>query len=105
MAITFAPIVGSIFTAIAIVVLLLPLQAGLRTFVPQSTQRTQAIITACVLLALVSAFSLLLSPSSLPHARLSFRALWSIYIVALVGSFFWPCDGSVQTPSAHDRTA
>ena len=107
LAVVFAPIVGSIFTAIAIAVLLLPLRAGLRAFIPQSTPWAHAIVAACVLLALVSASCLLLSPTSLPHGRLSFWALWAIYAVALVVSFFCPfaAHSRVQPHSPHDGTA
>jgi hypothetical protein len=105
LAIVFAPIAGSIFTAIVIAVLLLPLRAGLRAFMPQSTQRTYGIIAASVLLALVTAFSLVLSAESLPDGRLSFWALWAFYVVALAFSFFWPLatQSKIQAHSVHDH--
>jgi hypothetical protein len=91
----FAPIVGIIFSAVIVVVFLLPLGAGLRHFFPSRTQRTHAIIAASILLALVTVFSLMGTDSTFPMGRINFWASWLGYSLALVASIFWPLSARV----------
>lgn len=92
----FAPITGSVFTAIVIAVLLFPFRAALRTFMPLSTQRAHGAMAAAVLLALVTVFSCVVPAESILLTRLGFWTFWAFYVVALTLSFFWPLAATKQ---------
>jgi hypothetical protein len=90
LAILFAPIVGVIFTAIVVTLLLLPVRAVLRRFRPGASQRSHALVAAALLCALVTVFSLVGSRTTFPAGRLSFWALWTCYSLSVTASFCWP---------------
>jgi len=93
---------GIIIFPIVFAVLLLPLQAGLRHFMPQSTQQVHAIIAALVLFVVVAAWILSRQLSGVPsppyeHGYLCQWIFWPLFALVIVISFFWPF-GAQSTP-------
>ena len=90
-------------------VLLLPLRAGLRRFMPPSTPHTRAIVAFLVLLAVRAAFTLPRQLSGVPappyqHGYLAHWIFWSVFIVAITIAFFWPF-GIQSRSSSYDHAA
>jgi hypothetical protein len=82
-------------------VVLLPLRAGLRRFLPKITPRTHAIVAGLVLFMLVAAMILprqLAGVPVKPHQH-SYACKWTFWLVLAVAvdvSFFWPFGGAVR---------
>ncbi len=105
---------GIIVFPIVFAVLLFPLRAALRRFMPQSTQRTHAIVAAPVLYVLPAARTLGRQLSGVPaepfeHGYLSQWIFWAVFAVAVAISFFWPfgAPGPVRrdsTPSTPPKS-
>ena len=90
-------------------VVLLPLRAGLRRFMPHRTQRTHAIAAALVFWSLATAWVVAHVLSGIPslpfqHGYLCHWIFWSIFSFAVAISFFWPFGASNRNVS-YDRTA
>ena len=90
-------------------VVLLPLRAGLRRFMPHRTQRTHAIAAALVLWSLATAWVVAHVLSGIPslpfqHGYLCHWTFWSIFSFAVAISFFWPSGASNRNVS-YDRAA
>jgi hypothetical protein len=86
-------------------VLLFPLRAALRRFMPQSTQRTHALVAAVVLYVLPAARTLARQLSGIPakpfeHGYLCQWTFWAVFAFAIAISFFWPF-GAPTTIQAH----
>jgi hypothetical protein len=91
----YAFISGIISFPILFAVLLLPLRAGLRRFMPLSTQYTHAIVAGVVLYALRASIILARQLSGVPslpfqHGYLAQWLFWSFFVIAITISFFWP---------------
>jgi hypothetical protein len=93
----FAPIAGVIFSATAVTLLLLPLRAVLRRFLPGASQRSHALVTASVLIALVTGFTFASPQSTFLTGRLSFWAIWAVYALSITISLFWPLAANGKT--------
>ena len=81
----FAFVSGLMAFPILFAVLLLPLRAGLRRFIPASTPHTRAIVAFLVLLAVRAAFTLPRQLSGVPappymHGYLAHWIFWSVFI-------------------------
>ena len=103
----FALVSGIVAFPVLLAVLLLPLRAGLRRFMPASTPYTHAVVAFIVLFAIRAAITL---PGQLSgvrlqpfqHGYLAHWIFWSVFIVAITVAFFWPFG--TQTPrSTYDR--
>jgi len=86
---------GIVVFPIAFAVLLLPLRAGLRHFMPQSTDRTHAVVAAAVLFVVVAVWILARQLSGVPsppyeHGYLSQWIFWPLFVCVIAVSFFWP---------------
>src|SRR5258706_4506582 len=93
---------GIVVFPIVFAVLLLPLRAGLRRFMPQSTQQTHAVMAALKLFVVIAAWILARQISSVPsppyeHGYLCQWIFWPVFVVIIVISFFWPF-GTRTTP-------
>jgi hypothetical protein len=91
----YAFISGIVAFSILFAVLLLPLRAGLRRFMPDSAPRTHAIVAGIVLYALRVSIILARQLSGVPslpfqHGYLAQWIFWSVFIIAITISFFWP---------------
>ena len=71
---------------------LLPLLWGLRRFMPQRIQRTQAILAGLVLLGLAAAWVFTHPTLPFQHGFYVHWLFWSTVAVAVTISFFWPFD-------------
>jgi len=105
----FAFIAGIVGFPIVFAVILLPLRAGLRRFMPHNTQRTHAIVAGIVLYALRAALILVRQLSGVPsqpfqHGYLAQWIFWSIFVIAITIAFFWPFSAQSNS-SNHDRIA
>jgi hypothetical protein len=100
LAILSAPIVGVIFTAIVITLVVLPVRAVFRRLRPGASQRSHAVVSAGLLCALVTVFSLVGSRTTFTAGRLSFWALWTCYSLSVTASFCWPL--AAQSKSGGD---
>jgi hypothetical protein len=103
----FAFVSGLIAFPIIFAVLLLPLRAGLRRFMPASTPHARAMVAFLVLLAVRAAFTLPRQLSGVPaapyqHGYLAHWLFWSLFIVAISLAFFWPFGTRTQTSSCDD---
>jgi len=92
---------GLIVFPILFAVLLLPLRAGLRRFMPQETQRARAIVAALVLFILPAARTLARQLSGVPaepfeHGYLCQWIFWLVFVCAIAISFFWPFGGQAN---------
>jgi len=90
-------------------VLLLPLRAALRRFMPASTPHTRAIIAGLVLFALVAVMILPRQLAGEPvkphqHSYLAHWIFWSVFIVVITLAFFWPF-GTQNRISSHEHAA
>jgi hypothetical protein len=104
----YAFVSGIIGFPIVFAVLLLPLRAGLRRFMPHNTQRAHAIVAGIVLYALRAALILIRQLSGVPaqpfqHGYLAQWIFWSIFVIAITIAFFWPFVAQ-SNRSNHDRT-
>jgi hypothetical protein len=76
-------------------VVLLPLRAGLRRFMPGSSRRAQAIVAGLVLYILLASLILARQLSGAPakpyeHSYLDQWIFWSVFSIVVTVSFFWP---------------
>ena len=86
---------GIVVFPIMFAIILLPLRAGLRLFMPQRTQRTHAIIAGLVLFVLVAIWILARQLSGVQsppyeHGYLCQWIFWPLFVGAITISFFWP---------------
>ena len=91
----FAFTSGLMAFPVLLAVVLLPLQGGLRRFMPRGTERTHAVAAALVLVALVAALILPRQLAGVPvkpyqHSYLYKWAFWLLFALAVDLSFFWP---------------
>jgi hypothetical protein len=105
----FAFVGGLMAFPIMFAVVLLPLRAGLRRFMPHRTQRTHAIAAALVLWSLATAWVVAHVLSGIPslpfqHGYLCHWIFWSIFSFAVAISFFWPF-GASNSNSSYDHAA
>src|ERR1041385_6427110 len=97
----FAFVSGLIAFPILFAVLLLPLRAGLRRFMPRSTPHTHAVVAFIVLLAIRAAITLPRQLSGVPalpfqHGYLVHWIFWSVFTFAITIAFFWPFRTQTQ---------
>jgi hypothetical protein len=83
-------------------VLLLPLGAGVRRLMPLSSQRTHAIAAGIVLYVLRASIILARQLSGVPslpfqHGYLAQWIFWSLFVIAITISFFWPFGAEADT--------
>ena len=102
----FALVGGLMAFPIMFAVVLLPLRAGLRRFMPASTPRTHAVVAFIVLVAIRAAFTLPGQLSGVPalpfqHGYLVHWIFWSVFIFVITVAFFWPFRTQTQS-SSHD---
>src|SRR5690349_12223014 len=93
----FATISGLVGFPIIFALVLLPLRAGLRRFVPQATERTRAILAGMVLYALKASIILWRQLSGVPaqpfqHGYLAQWIFWSVFVIVITICFFWPLE-------------
>jgi hypothetical protein len=91
----FAFVSGLMVFPIMLAVILLPLRAGLRRFVPNRSESTYAILAGLVLVLLVVAHILPSQLAGLPvkpfqHNYTYKWAFWLLFALAVDISFFWP---------------
>jgi hypothetical protein len=106
----YASVSGLVAFPIVFAVLLLPLRAALRRFVPRGTPRTHAILAGITLFILRSALILIRQLSGAPalafqHGYLSQWIFWSLFVMAITISFFWPfgTQAPIEANPSHDR--
>jgi hypothetical protein len=95
---------GIVVFPIVFAVLLLPLRAGLRRYMPQSTQQTHAAVAALVLFVVVAIWILARQLSGIPspayeHGYLCQWIFWSLFVFVVAISFFWPNVGYANSSS------
>jgi len=105
----YAFISGIIGFPILFALVLLPLRAGLHRFMPYRTQRIYAIVAGMVLYALRAAVILARQLSDVPslpfqHGYLAQWIFWSIFVIAITISFFWPF-GTQSRTSSYDHAS
>jgi hypothetical protein len=91
----FAFVSGLVAFPIVFAVVLLPLRAALRRFMPRNTPTTQAIVAGIALFGLVALMILPRQLAGVPvqpfqHSYLAKWIFWSVLAVAVNISFFWP---------------
>jgi hypothetical protein len=91
----FAFVGGLMAFPIMFAVVLLPLRAGLRRFMPESTPHTHVVVAFIVLLAIRAADALPRQLSGVPapphmHGYLANWIFWSVFIAVIAVAFFWP---------------
>jgi hypothetical protein len=91
----YACISGLIGFPVVFALVLIPLRAGLRRFIPEATLQVHAILAGIVLYALRAALILRRQLSGSPalpfqHGYLGQWIFWSVFVVAITISFFWP---------------
>jgi len=91
----YAFVSGLFAFPIIFAVLLLPLRAGLRRFMPNSTQQTQAFVAGAVVLILVAGMILPGQLAGIPvkpyqQSYLHKWVFWLLLALAVDVSFFWP---------------
>jgi hypothetical protein len=91
----FAFVSGLVAFPVVLPVVLLPLAAGVRHFIPSAGERTRALVAAAVLLASVAALHIAVffrhwEPPPHGHGFWTHWAFWSVFSVAVAISFFWP---------------
>jgi high-affinity K+ transport system ATPase subunit B len=97
----YAFISGLMVFPILFASLLLPLQAGLRRFLPSSTPRTRAIVAGVVLIALVVVMILPRQLAGVPlkphqHSYFAKWTFWLLFAAAVDLSFFWPFGARIH---------
>src|SRR5215468_8060469 len=95
---------GIVVFPIVFAVLLLPLRAGLRRFMPRNTAQTQAVVAAIVLCVVVAVWILARQLSGRPsppyeHGYLSQWIFWPLFACAIAFSFFWRFDARTTPPT------
>jgi uncharacterized YccA/Bax inhibitor family protein len=93
----YACISGLIGFPVVFALVLVPLRAGLRRIIPEASRQAHAILAGVVLYALRAALILRRQLSGSPalpfqHGYLSQWIFWSVFVVAITISFFWPFD-------------
>jgi hypothetical protein len=93
----YATVSGLIGFPIVFALVLLPLRAGLQRLIPHTTQRTQAILAGMLLYALRASLILCRQLSGVPtqpfqHGYLAQWIFWSLFVVVITISFFWPFE-------------
>ena len=108
----FAFVSGLVAFPVVLPVVLLPLAAGVRHFIPHAGERTHALVAAAVLLASVAELHIVpffrqWEPPPHCHGFLTHWAFWSFFSVAVAISFFWPlaAPDAMGTDAAHDAKA
>lgn len=91
----FAVLSGIIAFPILLAAVLLPLRAGLRRLMPTSAPLAHALFASIVLIAIRAMITLPRQLSGLPtapfqHGYLAQWIFWSVFIVAITFTFFWP---------------
>ena len=105
----FALAGGFMAFPILFAVVLLPLRAALRRFMPASTPQTRAIVAGLVLFVLVAVMILPRQLAGEPvkpyqHSYLAHWIFWSVFIVVITLAFFWPF-GPQSRRSSYDHGA
>jgi hypothetical protein len=108
----YAFVSGLMAFPIIFALLLLPLRAGLRRFMPYSTPRAHAIVAGLLLFALIALMILPCELAGIPVKpyQHSYSAKWTFWLLlALVVdlSFFWPfgARAAIRHDSVHDQAA
>lgn len=101
----FAFVSGLVSFPVVFAVLLLPLRAALRRFMPRNSQRTHAVVAGVVLFALVAAMILPRQLAGVPvkpfqHSYLCKWTFWLLLALGVTISFFWPFRRAVAVQ--HD---
>lgn len=91
----YAFISGIVGFPILLAVVLLPLRAGLHRYMPHRSPRIHAVVAGIVLYALRASIILARQLSGIPslpfqHGYLSQWIFWSLFVIAITVSFFWP---------------
>lgn len=91
----FAFVSGLIAFPVLFLVVLVPLRAGLRQFMPTSTPRVHAIVAFIVLYTIRASIILARQLSGVPslpfqHGYLAQWIFWSVFVIAITIAFFWP---------------
>jgi hypothetical protein len=91
----FAFVSGLMVFPIMFAILLLPLRAGMRRFMPASRPHTHVIVAFIALMAVRAAFALPRQLSGVParphmHGYLANWIFWSVFIAVIAIAFFWP---------------
>lgn len=101
---------GIVVFPIVFAVLLLPLRAGLRRFLPRRSQQTHTIIAASLLFVLVAAWILARQLSGIAsppyeHGYVCQWIFWPLLVVIVAISFFWPFGRkvSIRSDRIYDR--
>src|SRR5262245_59443669 len=100
---------GIVVFPIVFAVLLLPLRAGLRRFMPQNTGQAHAVVAAVVLFVIVAVWILARQLSGRPsppyeHGYLSQWIFWPIFACVIALSFFWQFGARTTTPDKPLQT-
>ena len=108
----YAFVSGLMVFPVLLALLLLPLHAGLRRFMSDSTPRTHAVVAGLVLFALVAVWILPGQLAGIPvkphqHSYFAKWTFWLLFGLAVDLSFFWPFGPRVasQQDSMHDHAA
>ena len=108
----YAFVSGLMAFPIMFALLLLPLRAGLRRFMPNSTPRTHAIVAGLLLFALVAVMILPRQLAGIPvkphqHSYFAKWTFWLLFASAVDLSFFWPfgARAAIRGDSVHDQVA
>lgn len=101
----FAFVSGLVSFPVVFAVLLLPLRAALRRFMPRNSQRTHAVVAGVVLFALVAAMILPRQLAGVPvkpfqHSYLCKWTFWLLLALGVTIAFFWPFRRAVAVQ--HD---
>jgi hypothetical protein len=102
----YAFVSGLIAFPILCAVVLEPLRAGLRRFMPASTSRVHAVVAFIVLYSIRAAIILRRELSGVPslpfqHGYLAQWIFWSVFMIITTFAFFWPFGEN----SNHDAPA
>jgi len=93
------PIVGALFTAVVISVLLLPLRAAARTVFPRATPRAHGIAVFAAITVLLWTFAMFLTKSRNLDNPLELFGFWWFYALVIIVCWFWPAKES--TPDRY----
>jgi hypothetical protein len=99
----FAFVSGLMVFPIMFAVILLPLRAGLRRFMPNQSQRVCAIVAGIALILLVVTWVLPSQLAGIPvkphqHSYTHKWTFWLLFALAVNISFFWPFTARTATP-------
>ena len=105
----FAFVSGLMVFPILFAVLLLPLRAGMRRFMPASKPHTQVVVAFIVLLAVKVVLTLPGQLAGEPvkphqHSYLANWIFWTVFIAVITVAFLWPFRTQTQS-SSHDEAA